>query len=439
MPAVVFERVGKSYRRYAHRRQFQTLKSALLGLDVFQQLRPEETYRALEDVSFAVEPGETFGIIGRNGAGKSTSLKLIAGTAKPTTGRVQVEGRVSALIELGAGFHPEISGRENVFINGIMLGLTKRAIKAKFDSIVRFAELEEFIENPVKTYSSGMYMRLGFAVAVHVDPDLLLIDEVLAVGDAAFQHKCLDRMNAFKRSGKTIIFVSHGLDVVDLFCDRVAWIDHGRLKMVGDSRRVIDAYLTAVEAGEEAALAAAHAARTAPAAASEPAPSGEPQKLYQPGRWGSQEIAIDSVKLLDATGEERHLFHSGEAVTVELEVHCQSPARDFVFGVGIFTVDGICCFGTNTKLAGFEPRSLQGLATVRLAFPHLHLVEGGYLLDVACHKEDGFPYDYQRGLLSFRIASATKEVGICRPPHDWSFSPNARLDRRQAAPKPEQP
>jgi energy-coupling factor transporter ATP-binding protein EcfA2 len=312
-----------------------------------------------------------------------------------------------------------------------MLGLTKRDIKAKFDSIVRFAELEDFIENPVKTYSSGMYMRLGFAVAVHVDPDVLLIDEVLAVGDAAFQHKCLDRMNAFRRQGKTIIFVSHGLDVVDQFCDRVAWIDHGQLKLLGDSRRVIDAYLTAVEEGEEAALAAAHIPAPAP---SEPAPAiaGEAQKLYQPGRWGSQEVTIESVRMVDAAGQERHLFHSGEAASVELEVRCPGPVRDFVFGLGIFTVDGTCCFGTNTKIAGFEPRSLQGMATVRIAFPHLDLVEGGYLLDVACHKEDGYPYDYQRGLFSFRIASSTKEIGICRPPYSWSFSPNARLERRSA-------
>ncbi|HEX9639105.1 MAG TPA: ABC transporter ATP-binding protein [Acidobacteriota bacterium] len=430
MPAVVFDQVSKVYRRYAHQRQFQTLKSALLGLDLFQQLRPEETFRALDRVSFAVEHGETFGIIGRNGAGKSTSLKLIAGTAKPNAGRVAVEGRVSALIELGAGFHPEISGRENVFINGIMLGLSKREIKDKFDSIVRFAELEDFIDNPVKTYSSGMYMRLGFAVAVHVEPDVLLVDEVLAVGDAAFQHKCLDRMNAFRRQGKTIIFVSHGLDVVDQFCDRVAWIHHGQLKRIGDSRRVIDAYLTAVEVGEEAALAAAHADKQLPAAAAE-APSGEPQKLYQPGRWGSKEITIEAVRMLDGSGQERHLFHSGEPVRIELEVSSPEPLRDFVFGVGIFTVDGICCFGTNTKIAGYESLSLQGRATVRLAFPHLDLVEGGYLLDVACHKDDGFPYDYQRGLLSFRIASQTKEIGICRPPHDWSFSPNARLKSRR--------
>jgi ABC-type polysaccharide/polyol phosphate transport system ATPase subunit len=429
VPTIAFDEVSKIYRRYGHRRQFQTLKSALLGLDLFQQLRPEETFLALDRVSFVVEPGETLGVIGRNGAGKSTCLKLMAGTAKPTRGRVTVDGRVSALIELGAGFHPEISGRENVFINGIMLGLTKREVKDKFDSIVRFAELEEFIDSPVKTYSSGMYMRLGFAVAVHVDPRVLLIDEVLAVGDAAFQHKCLDRMNAFKRDGKTIVFVSHALEVVDQFCDRVAWLERGQLKLVGDSRRVIDAYLTAVEAGEEAALAAAHQQDQAPAAI-----PGEPQKLYQPGRWGSHEVTIEAVRLRDPAGAERHLFHSGEPLTIELEVGCAGEVRDFVFGVGIFTVDGICCFGTNTKIAGYEPERLSGRTTVSIELPRLELVEGGYLLDVAAHREDGFPYDYQRGLLSFRIASASHEVGIYRPEYRWRFGAGVWMRMKDARP-----
>ena len=201
----------KIYRRFGHKRQFATLKSALLGGSLIRDLNPDETFSAIRDVSFTVPAGRTFGVIGRNGSGKSTMLKLVAGITKPTSGSVRVNGRISALIELGAGFHPEISGRENVFINGIMLGLSKREVAKRFDEIVEFAEMKDFIDAPVKTYSSGMYMRLGFAVAIHVDPDVLLVDEVLAVGDEGFTHKCLDKFAEFKRRGKTILLVTHAL------------------------------------------------------------------------------------------------------------------------------------------------------------------------------------------------------------------------------------
>src|SRR5918998_1720251 len=250
MNAIELTNVTKVYRKYARRKQFATLKSALLKGSLIQDLQPDETFPALQGVSFNVAAGRTYGIIGRNGSGKSTALKLVAGITKPTTGTVQVAGRISALIELGAGFHPEISGRENVFINGIMLGLTKREVTRRFDEIVEFAELQQFIDAPVKTYSSGMYMRLGFAVAIHVNPDVLLVDEVLAVGDEAFTHKCLDKFADFKRRGKTILIVTHQLDLVQRFCDEALWLDHGMVRTQGDPKRVIDAYLLDV-AGTE--------------------------------------------------------------------------------------------------------------------------------------------------------------------------------------------
>src|SRR6267378_4286011 len=218
MTAIELVDVSKIYRRYGGR-HFSTLKSALLQRSILRDLQPSETFPALKEVSFSVPKGSTYGVIGRNGSGKSTALKLVAGITKPTSGAVRVEGRISALIELGAGFHPEISGRENVFINGIMLGLTKREIQQRFDEIVDFAELREFIDAPVKTYSSGMYMRLGFAVAINVNPDVLLVDEVLAVGDEGFTHKCLDKFAEFKRSNKTILLVTHSLNLVERFCD----------------------------------------------------------------------------------------------------------------------------------------------------------------------------------------------------------------------------
>src|ERR687898_515854 len=258
-PAIEAINVSKVYRRYARRKQFATLKSALLKGSLIRDLQPDETFPALRGVSFSVPKGSTYGIIGRNGSGKSTLLKCVAGITRPNEGSVRVDGRISALIELGAGFHPEISGRENVFINGIMLGLTKRDIMRRFDEIVEFAELEDFIDAPVKTYSSGMYMRLGFAVAVHVDPEVLLVDEVLAVGDQGFTHKCLDKFAEFRRRNKSILLVTHSLDLVEKFCDEALWLDAGRIKGSGDPKRIVGAYITDVERREEQELAATDA------------------------------------------------------------------------------------------------------------------------------------------------------------------------------------
>src|SRR6187549_2122377 len=246
MNAIEVRDVRKTYRRYGRRKSFGTLKSAILTGRVARDLKEADAFDALKGVSFDVPTGKTFGIVGRNGSGKSTMLKLIAGIGRPTSGDVKVNGRVSALIELGAGFHPEISGRDNVFINGMMLGLTKREVAARFDEIVAFAELEDFIDAPVKTYSSGMYMRLGFAVAIHVDPDVLLVDEVLAVGDQGFTNKCLTKFDEFRRRGRTIVIVTHSLDMVTRFCEEALWLDGGRIRAQGPPHQVIDAYLAEV-------------------------------------------------------------------------------------------------------------------------------------------------------------------------------------------------
>jgi len=217
----------------------------LLHLEPGPTDKPDEFW-ALRDVSLTVPPGETVGIIGANGSGKSTILKLISAIMLPTRGRVRVRGSVSALIELGAGFHPEFSGRENVYIYGALLGLSRAQVRQKFDAIVDFAELPQFVDTPVKHYSSGMYMRLAFAVAAHVEPDILLVDEVLAVGDESFQRKCFARVNELRRAGVTVVFVSHALDTVSALCDRVAWLEHGRLRLVGPPRLVAETYLRSV-------------------------------------------------------------------------------------------------------------------------------------------------------------------------------------------------
>jgi ABC-type polysaccharide/polyol phosphate transport system ATPase subunit len=442
--------VSKTYRRYARRKQFATLKSALLKGSLIRDLQPDETFPALRGVSFTVPKGCTYGVIGRNGSGKSTLLKCVAGITRPNEGTVRVDGRISALIELGAGFHPEISGRENVFINGIMLGLSKREIQRRFDEIVEFSELRDFIDAPVKTYSSGMYMRLGFAVAVHVDPDVLLIDEVLAVGDQSFTVKCLDKFAEFRRRGKTILLVTHSLDLVEKFCDRALWLDRGRTLAEGEPRRVVAAYLEDVARSEEADLAKTEAAKiavvrdgaveaasgvaaaTTAAETLEPRPSdvvNTPADMFQAteGRWGSREVEITSVSLHDESGEPTHLFQSGDRMEVRLRTRAHQKTADFVFGVGLFNADGICCYGTNTNIEQLEPKEISGDGEIRFSIRSLDLVDGTYKVDVAAHKLDGYTYDYHRLLYTFRVKSRTKDVGIYRPKHSWDFSPNIKF------------
>ena len=425
IPAIEVSHATKVYRRYGGRRQFATLKSALLTGSLIRDLRPEERFTAVDDVSFDVEAGRTLGIIGRNGSGKSTVLKLVAGITKPTSGSVRVNGRVSALIELGAGFHPEISGRENVFINGIMLGLSKREVARRFSEIVEFAEMADFIDAPVKTYSSGMYMRLGFAVAIHVDPDVLLVDEVLAVGDEAFTHKCLDKFAEFKRRGKTILLVTHSLGLVERFCDEAIWLDGGRVRATGDPRRVVDSYITAVEKSEEAQLA--NADEKAVAAPQEGAAHETPWTSSVEGRWGSHEAEILDVQLVGPDGTAAHIFQSGEPLEIRLRVRADRPLEDFVFGIGIFNAEGVRCYGTNTDIDELTPVRLAGEGEAVFRIDSLDLVEGTYKLDAAIHKQDGYPYDYHRLLYTFRVKSRTRDVGIYRPRHEWRFAGGATL------------
>ncbi|MGH9386416.1 MAG: ABC transporter ATP-binding protein [Vicinamibacterales bacterium] len=439
--------VTKIYRRYARRKQFATLKSALLSGSLIGDLTPDETFPALRGVSFSVPKGCTYGVIGRNGSGKSTLLKCVAGITRPTEGTVTVDGRISALIELGAGFHPEISGRENIFINGIMLGLSKREVQRRFDEIVEFAEMQDFIDAPVKTYSSGMYMRLGFAVAIHVDPEVLLVDEVLAVGDQGFTLKCLDKFAEFRRRNRTILLVTHTLDLVEKFCDQALWLDKGKARAEGEPKRVVAAYLIDVERSENQELAKAEAERVAasaktavpsPAPESEGEPSQpegraeqseEPRNMFKAseGRWGTREIEITKVALVGPDGEAGHVFQRGEPMEVQMKVKAHQPITDFVFGIGIFNADGVCCYGTNTNLEDFQPDHVSGEGDVSFTIDSLKMVEGTYRLDLAVHKLDGYPYDYHRLLYSFRVKSRARDVGIYSPDHRWTFSGNIQF------------
>lgn len=421
--AISLQNVSKSFRLWGPRSQFATLKSALLGRD----LRPaaDASVPAVRNVSFAIHPGEAFGILGRNGSGKSTMLKLISGILKPTEGKVEVNGRIAALIELGAGFHPEITGRENIYINGIMLGLTRRDIDARFDRIVDFSGIRQFIDQPVKTYSSGMYVRLGFAVAVHVDPDILIIDEVLAVGDEEFSAKCIAKIQEMKYRGVTLVFVTHQLDHVRNLCDRALWLDNGEAKALGDPSRVVDDYLQqiSVQPGNITVSASAPAEPT-PEATIEHAVNEEEKRSSDPleeERWGSGDVLLRRVALVDDEGRDLIALGAGTAVTVEMDVEVRVPQEDVVFGVGIYHADGSCVYGTNTEIEGLRPDPLERNGRVQFVMPSLDLVAGSYRVDAAVHTRNGRAFDYRRGVIRFVVGARVHDVGVYRPKHHWTF------------------
>ena len=403
--AIALERVSKSYRLWGRGSQFATLKSALLKRDL--KLSPESSVLALKAVSFVVDRGEAFGIIGRNGSGKSTLLKVISGILKPSSGIVRVNGRIAALIELGAGFHPEITGRENIVINGIMLGLSRKEIDKRFDRIVEFSGIGEFIDQPVKTYSSGMYVRLGFAVAVHVDPEILLIDEVLAVGDEEFSQKCIAKIQEMKYRGVTLVFVTHQLDQVRNLCDRALWLDYGAASAIGDPARVVDDYLQTVSGGQP------------PPAV--PKTEATQKEQSEEERWGSGEVVLKRVALVDDKGRELVALGAGSAVSLEMDVEVRVPQDDFVFGVGIYHADGTCVYGTNTDLEGLMPQHLDSNGRVRFVMPSLELVAGTYRVDAAVHTRNGRAFDYRRGVMRFVVGSRVHDIGVYRPRHQWKF------------------
>jgi len=413
--AVQVESVSKRFRRQTVQPS-TTLKSTIVDfLRGRKVVESPSTFQALEDITFTVPHGHTLGIIGRNGSGKSTLLKLLAGIYRPDRGKVVVHGKIGALLDLGAGFHPEFSGRENIFINGTVLGLSKREIRQQLDNIIRFAELEAFIDEPVKTYSVGMYMRLGFSVAVHADPDVLLIDEILAVGDEGFIQKCYDKVAAFRRRGKTIILVSHDLSTVSRWCDTIIWLEDRRVQDQGMPQRVIDLYRRHVAAQEAEAAVDEHL-RTTEAMRQAP-------EVETANRWGSREVEIVSVKMLHSSGQERYVYQSGESVRVVIHYRVHCPVPDTVFGIALIRSDGLQCYGTNTAVEDILLPPLGEEGHVEVLLERLDFVAGTYYLDVAVHALDGYPYDYHHGLYSFAVKSDLQEIGVCRIPHSWAIKP----------------
>jgi lipopolysaccharide transport system ATP-binding protein len=413
--AVEVENVSKRFRRQTVQ-PYTTLKSAVVDF-LLRRGRSggEGTFQALQGISFSVQQGQTLGIIGRNGSGKSTLLKLLAGIYQPDHGCISVQGRVGALLDLGAGFHPEFSGRENILINGIVLGLSKREVRQRFDDIVRFAELDEFIDEPLKTYSSGMYMRLGFAVAVYADPDILLIDEFLAVGDEAFQQKCFDKIVEFRRRGKTLILVTHDLSTVERWCDEALWVDEGVIRGRGKPRCVIDLYHNGI-AGPDA---------TVPGTVPHQIESTAPEAVAgeRPNRWGTREIEIVSVQMLDASDQERYVYSSGERTRIIIRYKVHRYLAGAAFGIAIIREDGLWCYGTNTDIEGIAVPSLAEDGTVELQLERLDLMAGTYSLDVAVQGRDSVTSDYHHGLYSFTMQSKLAEVGVFRIPHRWIIKP----------------
>jgi ABC-type polysaccharide/polyol phosphate transport system ATPase subunit len=405
--------VGKRFR-LRRGREVSTVKDLFVQLFVGGRgggLLAGEEFWALRDLNLELNRGRMIGMVGSNGSGKSTLLKILGGILKPTTGQVRVRGRVSALIELGAGFHPEFTGRENIYVNGVLLGLSRAEIRARFDEIVAFAGLEPFVDNPVKTYSSGMYMRLGFAIAVTVDPDILLIDEVLAVGDEAFQHRCVGKIQEFKARGKTIVLVSHDLGSIERLCDEAVWLDQGRVQARGETRQVISRYLDHVAREEARALGIEHA---------------QVETTVRAGsatRWGARDVELTRVQLWDKDGRERYLFETGEPCTLRLAYRAHRPIEDPVFGVGVFRKDGVCCYGTNTAVDGLLLGKVDGEGEILVDIERLDLVEGEYLLDVAVHARDGHPYDYHSRLYAFAVRSRVRDTGVVRLAHRWRVQP----------------
>jgi lipopolysaccharide transport system ATP-binding protein len=397
---IQFDDVSKRFTLHHERaRSFQELALSLFRSNNSSR----EDFWALRDVSFSVEQGETVGLIGPNGAGKSTVLKLISRIIEPTSGRIGVSGRVGALLELGAGFHPDLTGRENIYLNGSILGLSRAEIRRKLDAIVAFAELERFIDVPVKHYSSGMYVRLGFSVAVHTDPEILLVDEVLTVGDAAFQRKCLDRIDHLRQQGVTILLVSHSAETVRNVCSRALWLDDGRLVADGSVEAVVARYLAHSWAAAESSLGPG---------------------VGDDRRWGSGEVRIVRVRLLDGSGQEKQFFRVGEPFRVEMHYRAEKRVERPVFGLAIHRGDGTHITGPNTQFAGYETREIESEGVVQYTVPALPLLEGTYYVSVAAHNwEDTEMYDYHDRLYPFRVLpSGGERYGVVTLKGEWSWN-----------------
>jgi ABC-2 type transport system ATP-binding protein len=391
--AVLAEHVSKRFRLYHERND--SLKIALMR----RGRAKYEEFWALKDVSLEVPTGSIFGLIGENGSGKSTLLKCMARILRPDKGRTAVVGKTSALLEVGAGFHPELSGRDNVYLNGSILGLSKKELDSKFDGIVEFAGLERFIDTPVKNYSSGMYVRLGFSVAINVDPDVLLVDEILAVGDENFQRKCAEKFADLHNEGKTIVVVSHALTTVRTLCDHVALLEHGELKQVGPAAEVIDSYMLDAHVGRH-----------------DDGTGGS--------RWGSGEGQIDKVEIIGANGLATQTVRTGDSITIRMHYSTREPIERPVFGIAIETINGVSIAGPNTRDVEVVPEKINGHGVVELAIDRLLLLPGTYDITTALYDYSAtHPFDHRLHALRFDVEAGQprQQQGLLALDAKWTI------------------
>lgn len=396
--------------------------------------RPREYFWPLRDVSFELDQGQSLGIIGENGSGKSTVLKLIARILEPTTGQVITNGRVSALLELGASFHPELTGRENILLAASIANISQADIRRHIEEIIAFADIGSYIDVPVKHYSSGMYVRLGFAVAVYLQPAILLVDEVLAVGDEIFQHKSLQSIKRMRQQGVTVVLVSHSMEQISDMCDTVLWLHDGYVRSFGEPDRVIADYLAFASTQEQQEQIAGWQASHVTERKDTPVADKSSQTTirYERGaptpdarRWGDNAITIREVRLLGADGRPAVTFMPEQPMCIEFDYEVHGPIeRPPAFGFAIYRSDQVWCYGTNTAIEQI-PLSIQDLppaGTVQVDLPMLQLLQGDYTLDVAVHSKDGdVTHDYVRDAVRFYVKNPRGDSGVFRPDVRWSF------------------
>jgi lipopolysaccharide transport system ATP-binding protein len=419
MLAVGVEGLSKCYALYRSPRD-RLLEWLSLGRRV--RHRP---FWALREVSFAVTAGGALGVIGANGAGKSTLLGILAGTIQPTSGRVAVEGRVSALLELGAGFHPDFSGRDNVHLAAAVLGLSREEIEAKYPAIAEFAGLGEFMDQPVRTYSSGMFVRLAFSVATCVDPDVLVVDEVLAVGDQEFQRRCTDRIERLRRGGTTLVVCSHNLYLVRQLCSTALWLDHGRVVELGDPVAVTDAYMSA-ERGRSAVSDRPVPAEPAPVAGSAgPGPGeagGRPETPAAGPEAAETGPRLHRIQAVDGAGHPATQFTTGGFLGVEVQLRLP-PAweEEPTVGVAVLRNDQLMVYGLTTEMEGVALRPVApDRREIALEMPELPLLAGEYTVSAFLFDATGVHlYERQDRAWAFSVRNPSREVGVCRLGHRW--------------------
>lgn len=388
---------------------------------LFRKRNAYENRVVLDNISFSIKKGEAVGLVGKNGCGKSTTLKLLTKIIYPNSGTIEMCGRVSSLIELGAGFHPDMSGRENIYTNAAIFGLTKKEIDERLNDIIAFSELEQFIDNPVRTYSSGMYMRLAFSVAINVNADILLIDEILAVGDANFQAKCFNKLREIKAEGTTIVIVSHSLGQIEQICDRSIWIKNGKIQMEGLPKDVHLEYLDYMNT-ERMEMAEKERARQEAEEQANPEKADGKEAAKKKKRYGSMDCMLTKINILDADGNPQKTFRTGEEMVLDLHYECKKKVTDAVFGFGIFRSDGLWCYGTNTRIDHKDNFDIERDGSYRVDLKELMLIPAEYWVDVTIEYGEGNPVDYYKEALRFEVVSKVSDVGVLRIPHEWTLN-----------------